>query len=87
MTVRELKIALHGWLSCEDEAKRDVSSVEVVVGDQPLLNDQEMLSEDMGPVLAFFSVKPVTCSSFQASRNKCEDLRVVLSCTVAFWQA
>ena len=33
MTVREFKRQLHGWLPCADESKRNMSSVEVVVGD------------------------------------------------------
>ncbi|CAJ1360530.1 unnamed protein product [Effrenium voratum] len=79
MTVRELKAALHGWLPCEDESKRNMSSVEVIVDGRCLLNNKEMVSEVIPgrEVLAVFSIKPVTCSSFSASGCELEDLRVV----------
>ena len=78
-TVSEFKRQLHGWLHCADESKRNMSSVEVVVGDRPLLNSKEMGLEAIPgtEVLAFLSIKPVTCSSFLASGVEPGDLRVV----------
>ena len=53
-TVRVLKRQLHGW-PCEDESKRNMSSVEVVVGDRPQLNNKELVSKAIAGanVLAF----------------------------------
>ena len=78
-TIREFKRQLHAWLPCEDESKRNMSSVEVVVGDKHLLNKEELVSEAIpgAEVLAFLSIQPVVCSSFQASSCKVEDLLVV----------
>ena len=78
-TIKEFKRQLHVWLPCEDEAKRNMSSVEVVVGDRPLLNNAELVSKAIpgANVLAFLSIKSVTCSSFASSRVEREDLRVV----------
>ena len=78
-TIREFKRQLHAWLPCEDESKRNMSSVEVVVGDKPLLNKEELVSEAIpgAEVLAFLSIQPVVCSSFQASGCEVEDLLVV----------
>ena len=78
-TIREFKRQLHAWLPCEDESKRNMSSVEVVVGDKPLLNKEEPVLEAVPgtEVLAFLSIQPVVCSRFQASGRKVEDLLVV----------
>ncbi|CAJ1403770.1 unnamed protein product, partial [Effrenium voratum] len=78
-TVRELKRELHGWLPCNDESKRTISSVGLVVGDRPLLNNEEMLSDAIpgAEVTAFLCIKPVTCSSASTAGCKLEDLRVV----------
>ncbi|CAJ1346191.1 unnamed protein product [Effrenium voratum] len=78
-TLRDFKTQLHRWLSCADEAKRRMSCVEVVVGDRPLLNNEEMVSEAVPgtEVLAFLSVKPVTCCSVSTSGCHPDDLRVV----------
>ena len=77
-TVREFKRQLHGWLPCGNESQRNMSSVEVVVGDTPLLND-EMVSEAIpgAQVLAFLSIKPVKCTTALSSGCKREDLCVV----------
>ena len=78
-TIREFKRQLHGWLPCSDESKRNMSSVELVAGGRPLLNSKEMVSEVIPgtEVLAFLSIKPVTCSSCLASGVEPGDLRVV----------
>ena len=78
-TIREFKRQLHAWLPCEDESKRNMSSVEVVVGDKHLFNKEELVSEAIpgAEVLAFLSIQPVVCSSFQASSCEVEDLLVV----------
>ena len=78
-TIREFKRQLHAWLPCEDESKRNMSSVKVVVGDRPLLNEEELVSEAIpgAEVLAFPSIQPVVCSSFHASGCEVEDLLVV----------
>ena len=78
-TIREFKRQLHAWLPCEDESKRNISSVEVVVGDKHLLNKEKLVSEAIpgAEVLAFLSIQPVVCSSFKASSCEVEDLLVV----------
>ena len=79
MTVREFKKQLHGRLPC-DASQRNISSVEVVVGDTALLNNEEMVSEAIpgAEVLAFLSlIKPVKCSRARSSGRELEDLRVV----------
>ena len=77
-TMREFKRQLHAWLPC-DESKRNMSSVEVVAGDKHLLNKEELVSEAIpgAEILAFLSIQPVVCSSFQASGCEVEDLLVV----------
>ncbi|CAJ1381858.1 unnamed protein product [Effrenium voratum] len=79
VTVREFKRQLHGWLACADESQRNMSSVEVLVGDRSLLNNEEMLSEAISgaEVLAFLSIKPVMCSSFSTSGCEVEDVLAV----------
>ena len=79
MTVREFKRQLHGWLPCGDELQRSMSSVEVVVADTPLLNNEEMVSDAIpgAEVLAFLSIKPVKCSRASSSGCELEDLCVV----------
>ena len=78
-TIREFKRQLHAWLACEDESKRNMSSFEVVVGDKHLLNKEELVSEAIpgAEVLAFLSIQPVVCWSFDASSCEVEDLLVV----------
>ena len=73
-TIREFKTQLHVWLPCEDESKRNMSSVEVVVGDKHLLNKKELVSQAIpgAEVLAFPNIQPVVCSSFQASGCECD---------------
>ena len=75
-TVREFNRQLHAWLHCEDESKRNMSSVEVVVGDKALLSKEELVSVAIpgAEVLAFLSIQTVVCSSFQASGCEVEDL-------------
>ena len=79
MTLREFKRQLHEWLPCEDESKRNMSSVEVVVGDRPLLNKEQLVSEAIPgtEVLAFLSIQPVACASFKASGCEVEDFLVL----------
>ncbi|CAJ1402946.1 unnamed protein product [Effrenium voratum] len=79
MTVGEFKRQRRGWLRCADESMRNMSSVELVLGDRPLLNNKELVSNAIpgAEVLAFLSIKPVTCSSLETSGVKPEDLRVV----------
>ena len=68
MNVREFKRELHGWLPCGDESQRNMSSVEVIVGDNRLLNNEGLLSEAIpAEVTAFLSLKPVTCCSFSTN--------------------
>ena len=78
MTVREFRNALHGWLPC-DESKRKMSSVELIVGDAALLNNKQTVFEaiPVSEVMAFLSIKPARCSSFEMSGCEMEDLRVV----------
>ena len=63
VTLREFKRQLHGWLACADESRRSMSCVEVVVGDWPLVNNEEIVSKAIPAteVLAFLSIKLVTC--------------------------
>ncbi|CAJ1386892.1 unnamed protein product [Effrenium voratum] len=79
MTAREFKRQLHRWLPCGDDSQRNMSSVEVVVGETPLSNNEEMVSEAIpgAEVLAFLSIKPVKCSRARSSSREIEDLRVV----------
>ncbi|CAJ1399818.1 unnamed protein product [Effrenium voratum] len=79
MTLREFKRQPHGWLPCADESKRSMSCVELVVGDKPLLNNDEMVSEAIPgtEVLAFLSIKPVICKNFSTSDCDPDDFRVV----------
>ena len=44
MSVRQFKRKLRGWLPCKDESNRNISSLQVVVGDRPL-NNREILME------------------------------------------
>ena len=71
-SIGEFKRRLHGCLPCEDESRRNMSSVEMVVGHRPLLNKEELVSDAIpgGEVLAFLSIQPVVCSSFQVRSGR-----------------
>ena len=64
---------------CPATMNQSALSVGLVVGDRPLLNNEEMLSDAIpgAEVTAFLCIKRVKCSSASTAGCKLEDLRVV----------
>lgn len=81
-TVRELKRQLRGWQPCEDELTRQMTTVDLVLGEEKLLDNDATIEEagisaTTSALQVLYSINPVQCSRQESSEVDEEDLLVV----------